>query len=385
MYKEYFTHSLKNLDKTLAFQAHSHHLWPDIAYEGMKEYWKDSTTLIDKKWNKIFNEVIPKSQNILKNLFHLEDPNQIVFAPNSHELSYRFLSSFDLKNLKILTTDSEFYSLDRQLRRFHEEGTEINFFKITHGNSYKLKESLLKEVEDFKPDIIILSQCFFNSGFFLKITDLESLCFSIDPDVKILIDGYHSLFTRPMSLYHLAQRAYITGGGYKYAMAGEGACFLITPTDCNLRPKNTGWMAEIQNLSNMKQDKVFYPQDASKFSGSTFEPSGLYRLNAVWDLFIKKGITLEKIHKHVLELQNTFLEKTKKSLFFKNATLLLNDRNNHAHFIAVKFIDEKEASEAFEKLTNLNILIDKRKNILRFGFSIYQSLEDVEEMFQRLS
>ena len=32
-------------------------------------------------------------------------------------------------------------------------------------------------------------------------------------------------------------------GGYKYAMAGEGACFMHCPPGFGARPRNTGWYA----------------------------------------------------------------------------------------------------------------------------------------------
>lgn len=48
-------------------------------------------------------------------------PEQIVFAPNTHEFVCRLLSCFEPgKRLSILTADSEFHSFRRQLARFAE-------------------------------------------------------------------------------------------------------------------------------------------------------------------------------------------------------------------------------------------------------------------------
>ena len=43
------------------------------------------------------------------------------------------------------------------------------------------------------------------------------------------------------------RRAFYLGGGYKYAMSGEGACFLAVPPGCELRPVDTGWFASFDD------------------------------------------------------------------------------------------------------------------------------------------
>ncbi len=383
-YKSLFSKSLNANPGSLFFQAHSHHLWPDIAFEGMNQYWQDSTELVDKKWEKIFNEILPKARSILKDFLHIQDSNQIVFAQNSHELIYRFFSSFD-KPQKILTTNSEFYSLSRQLKRLEESNWEVIYLKTDHLSSNEIKNLIIKNAELHNPDILIFSHCFFNSGQFIQMKDLESIVFSLDPKTKILIDCYHSIFTRPLSFYHIAQKAYIAGGGYKYAMAGEGACFLISPPDCNLRPVYTGWMSEIDKLDNYQNDKLYYPDNANRFMGSTFEPSGLYRFIYVWDYLTSQGITFEKIHSYVIEMQNLFLKYFKDSTFFKDAKILGNNKNQHAHFFSIKYDNFESAEFAFNVITKKKIKIDKRGNILRFGFSIYQDENDIKEIFERLN
>jgi len=385
MYKSLFSKTFDHLGDKLPFQAHSHHFWPDVALDGIHQYWNDSTGLIDDKWEKIFEEIIPKAQSIVVEMLDLDSSKQVVFGNNTHELIYRFLSSFEFHELKILTTDSEFYSLDRQLRRLKEDNIQVDSISITDGNSSVIKEQILQKVKEFKPNILIFSQCFFNNGYYLSVEDLESIVFSIDPKIQVLIDGYHSFATRPISLNKICKRAYFTSGGYKYAMSGEGVCFLVSPMDSNLRPRFTGWMAEIEKLGNMETNEVFYPEGASRFLGSTFDPSGLYRFNAVWSELSSKSITTENIHQHVLNLQEQFFEKFKSSNLFSHSNLLVCDLKNHAHFFAIDCQSHKNAESIFEKLKSKKILCDKRKSIIRFGFSIYQDLSDIDELFSRLS
>ncbi len=126
-------------------------------------------------------------------------------------------------------------------------------------------------------------------------------------DPMIVIDGYHGFMARPTDLSHLASRAFYMAGGYKYAMAGEGACFMHCPPGLAPRPRDTGWFAAFGNLSGVQAGKVAYSDDGWRFMGSTFDPSGLYRFNAVMRWLDDEGIVVGTIHDHALALQDRFL------------------------------------------------------------------------------
>ena len=84
----------------------------------------------------------------------------------------------------------------------------------------------------------------------------------------------------PTDLSRVADRVFYMAGGYKYAMAGEGACFLHAPPDFCPRPVVTGWFAEFGDLSG-PPGGVRYRRDGGRFWGATFDCSALYRFNAV--------------------------------------------------------------------------------------------------------
>src|SRR5262249_57171033 len=52
--------------------------------------------------------------------------------------------------------------------------------------------------------------------------------------------------------------------------------------------------------------RVAYGKDGTRFMGATFDPTGLYRLAAVFDWMKEIGLTVEAIHDHVLALQALF-------------------------------------------------------------------------------
>ena len=152
--------------------------------------------------------------------------------------------------------------------------------------------------------MVYLSQVFFDSGYVVE--KLDGIIAAAPDDAFVVIDGYHGFMALPTDLSGVSERIFYLGGGYKYAMAGEGACFMHCPPGFGERPIDTGWFAGFDDLTKRGAD-ITYGHDGDRFWGATFEPSGLYRLLAVLRLMEIEGITPAVIHRHVEDLQQQLL------------------------------------------------------------------------------
>lgn len=234
-------------------------------------------------------------------------------------------------------------------------------------------------------DMVFLSQVFFDSGAALTDGDIESLVATTPDSTLFVIDGYHGFAAIPCSLSKLEGRLFYLGGGYKYGQGGEGVGFMVVPKG-NWRPAYTGWYAEYARLSRPVGKEVSYPGDAMAFMGSTQDPSGFYRFNAVWDLFGLEGIDIQDIHSYVVGLQCAFLDNLPQS-FVQNWSLTpLFDPALawHGHFLTFEASSLEIAEKCLQTLHNNDILIDRRGARLRFGFGLYQDQADVIELCKRL-
>ncbi len=101
--------------------AHSHHPWPDVTFEAQQQAWLDAARLIDDKWDEIFGALLPEAAAHITGRLGLSDPEAIAFAPSTHALVMRLLSSLT-PPVRILTTDAEFHSFARQAARLEEDG-----------------------------------------------------------------------------------------------------------------------------------------------------------------------------------------------------------------------------------------------------------------------
>ncbi len=72
------------------------------------------------------------------------------------------------------------------------------------------------------------------------------------------------------------------------------------------RPIDTGWFAGFEQSETAGRRRLPGAR-RGRFWGATFDPSGLYRFNAVQRLLDRAGIEVESIHTHVTDLQRRFL------------------------------------------------------------------------------
>jgi selenocysteine lyase/cysteine desulfurase len=387
-HKKYYSYFLKGHKGQDHFAAHSHHFWPDVTREAQLNYWDDCSILSDKKWDKIFGEVIPKAQTHIANILNLKNPNQIVFAPNTHELLSRILSLFlGKKELHILTTSSEFHSWRRQIQRLTElSGVHVQ--TLSTSGFLEDRRLLIDEIKNAlknNPDLFFVSQVFFDSGLAFTDAELIELQEACSKETIMVIDGYHGFGAIPTDLSKLEGKIFYLSGGYKYAQAGEGVGFMIVPQG-DWRPAYTGWFAEYGELSKPPGTLVGYTNDALAFMGATQDPSGLYRFNATWDLFDSENLTINKIHEYIVSLQKDFIKWIPEAFLHKYSLkpLFSKDLSWHGHFLTFEAPSLSEATKAHEFLKGLNIIIDLRGQRLRFGFGLYQSREDVQRIATKL-
>ncbi len=382
--KPHFSRFLEADPERLHFAAHSHHLWPDVTLEAQERCWRDAARLADRKWESIFGELYPETQRQVARILKLPDPATLAFGPNTHGFLLRLLSCLDpSRTPRVLTTDSEFHSFVRQLSRLEEDGL-AEVLRIATEPFDRLPERLIEAASRGGFDLIYLSHVFYNSGYALP--ELSAVVRAVSDDqALIVLDGYHGFMALETDLSELAGRVFYTSGGYKYAMAGEGVCFLHCPEGYGGRPRNTGWFAAFEALSGGPEARTAYGPGGNRFLGATFDPVGLYRQNAVLSWLDSLGITIAAIHDHVCALQRAFvkgLEALELPDLRPEQLVVSLAEPNRGNFLTFR---TKDAGDLHRRLLAAKIFTDFRGGRLRFGFGLYQEQEDVDRLLSRLA
>ncbi len=378
-YKKYYQRFIQAHPQTQHYACHSHHYWPDVTREAMLQYWDDTARLVDDKWDMMFGQKVPRVQRLIADILQIRQSEQLVFAPNTHELLFRLLSCFDwTAGLKVLTTDSEFHSFSRQINRFAED-VRVEVVKVPTEPFATFPQRFVAAAAALQPDLVFFSQVFFNSG--VVVTELDTFVSQLEQCCRatIAVDGYHGFMALPTDLSGLEGRIFYLAGAYKYAQGGEGCCFMLVPHGNSLRPLYTGWFAEFGALAGVKSQQVGYADDGYQFAGATMDLTALYRLLAVLELFAADGLSVRTIHQHVQQLQHTFLQLLDQLQhpWLNRQHLLADDLQHHGHFLTFRGPDANAVAELSALLKQHRIETDYRGDRLRFGFALYHDVTDI--------
>jgi len=369
-YKHLFSRSLGADPGRLHMASHSHHLWPDASFEGQIECWNDAARFADGKWDRIMDEVWPEAQGHVAAELGTGMPDAIVFAPNTHQLLVSLFAAASSKwPIRILTSDGEFHSARRQFARWEEAGA-ATVERVPAEPFDSFSDRFLERARSGEHDFIFVSQVLFGSGRrFERVDDIAQLARPDGP--WIVVDGYHAFMAVETPFGGSASKsAFYVGGGYKYAMAGEGCAFLHAPPSFGERPRITGWFAEFEDLT-LPPGSVGYRKDAMRFMGATFDASSLYRFNAIQRMLKQNELTTGRISGHVAALQERLIDR------IAGTSLGGAERLNQpgdARFLAFRSPDAQRWSV---ELKARNCITDVRGNVIRVGLGIYHDEADV--------
>lgn len=379
MYQHLYSRFLAANPGQQHFACHSHYFWPDVTRDAQLQYWDDSAQYVDEKWGYFFENCVPQVQQRIADVLNVPDPQQIAFAPNTHEILFRLMSCFDWRRpVRVVTTDSEFHSFSRQIARMEESG-QVIVDRIATEPFSSFQQRFEAALQSNQYDLVFFSQVFFNSG--VAVEDLDAIVDCVESsETMIVVDGYHGFMAKPTDLSSISKRVFYLAGSYKYAQGGEGACFVVVPPETQLRPIYTGWYAEFGALSEAKTGEVRYSKNGMRFAGATMDFSALYRLRAVLEMLDCEGLSVAKIDAYIRDCQAKFLQKLEQQghpILNVGALLQLSPKH-HGHFLTFKLPSAEVTAQLSKHLRDNGVLTDYRGDRLRFGFALYHNPDDYD-------
>lgn len=366
-------------ERTL-LSGHSHQAWPDVGFEAQQQAWLDAATYVDDKWAHAFARA-DRVRAGYRRL--LDDPSGLYsLSESTHDLLVRFFSSLPWRERRrVVTTDSEFYSLRRQLARLEEEGVEV--VRVPAAPATTVGERIAAVVDD-RTIAACFSTVFFTSAQIAGgIEAAAAACRR--HGVPLLLDTYHQLNVVPFSLRNRGlEDAFVVSAGYKYCQLGEGNAILRFPADCELRPVATGWFAEFGELTAERvPGGVRYGAGGARFAGATYDPTSHYRAAAVFDFFDEQGLDAPRL-RQISQHQMGLLREGFDALDLDPA-LVARDREARLEelggFLA---LDSAHAGELKKRLKERGIYTDFRGRILRLGPAPYLSDEQIADAMEAL-
>lgn len=374
-----------HVDKRVMLTGHSHQSSPDCSLKGQNEAWMWAANHVEARWDEALEKTWAVREGFGE-LIHCP-PERIALASSVHDLVVRFLSVLPLtKRPKLITTDGEHPSINRQLYRIMEQGVEV--VTVAMDPAATVVERVAAQIDDSTAAVFI-SSVFFETGHVaVELDTLVPCCEKYG--CQLFVDAYQSVNVLSFSVrdYNL-ERAFIVGGGTKYCQLGDGVAFMHVPEGFKGRPLVAGWFGTFDTLEdNPASFPIAYGDDHQLFDGSSYDPTSHYRAVHVFDYFRSKKLTPEFLH-DVNHHQLHLLEREFRTFDFDPGVIkLTNDVEYLGGFIS---LETKHARKLSEMLRDVGIHTDWRKNWLRMGPAPYQSDEQLldgiaglEEMVRRL-
>ena len=377
--------------------GHSHQAWPDVVRHALQEVFDDAALHVDDKWSKVF----AKAEHIRHVIAQRCDlvADHVALGQNTHELFTRFLSALPLhQKPKVVVTDGEFHSVDRQLRAVSQPPSSQLSASQSLAHAIPLSHTVevewvpahpvetltqrLAQAVDHRCAAVVCSTVLFQDASIVPHFEiLAQRC--EQTHTRLFLDAYHSFSVVPFSLKTLQQKApnamiYLSGGGYKYAQWGEGVCWLSVPKHDDILPRFTGWFSAFEFLHEARSAEraIRYGQrGAERFAGSTFDPTSLYRAVAVSDFFEQQGMTMEQLRTLSLAQTEYLIEALTPDFD------LITPRSAHARggFVALHV---EQADHWVKALRTEHIFTDARGSSLRLGPAPYLSFENLDRAIQ---
>jgi len=374
-------YSAFRVDERLLLTGHSHQAWPDVAREGQLEAFEDAARHVDEKWERAF----AKAERVRDGFRQLlDDDGSIALAQNTHELVTRFLSALDLRaRPQLVTSEGEFHTLRRQLSRLDEEGLAVVRLQVDPVET--LAERMAASVDERTSAVLVSAVLFETARIVPGLDGLARAC--ARAGAELLVDVYHALGALPFTVAaHGLERAWIVGGGYKYLQLGEGNCFMRLPPQAEtMRPVFTGWFAEFDELgAEHSAAGVSYGRGASRFAGSTYDPTSHYRAARVFDFFEERSLSPEFLRSVSLH-QTGLLARLVDELDLPESVIARDRATPREAFGGFLGLECPHAELVARQLADEDVLTDARGHYLRLGPAPYLSDEQLQAAVERLA
>jgi kynureninase len=159
----------------------------------------------------------------------------------------------------------------------------------------------------------------------------------------------------------------------------------LPPQAETMRPAFTGWFAEFDELgAEHSAAGVSYGRGASRFAGSTYDPTSHYRAARVFDFFEERSLSPEFLRSVSLH-QTGLLARLVDELDLPETVIARDRATPREAFGGFLALECPQAELAARQLADEGVLTDARGRYLRLGPAPYLSDAQLQAAVERLA
>jgi selenocysteine lyase/cysteine desulfurase len=292
------------------------------------------------------------------------DPDEVAITTSASAAINPIANAFDFKlRDRVVMSEYEFPTMGQIWLAQKPRGAQIQF--LNGVNNQVSIESYAQAIDD-RTAIVPLTQVSFINGSRSDVSAVTKLAH--DKGALLFLDGFQDCGTRPIDVKALDVDFYVTGT-LKYLLGPPGVAFLYVKKALieSLNPPITSWMAQ-RNMFAF-QTKVLDPApNARRFEGGSPPVPSVFMARPALSLLVSIG--LENVAAQVEGLASAFLDGALR--------LGLEAKTPSPTVGPLVVLRAKDIGAILAKLTERGVVISVRGDGARFGFHVYNTLDDVE-------
>lgn len=208
-------------------------------------------------------------------------------------------------------------------------------------------------------------------GFRNDLKSVNKIC--KENSCYFVVDAIQSMGVCPLNVREF-EIDFLSAGSQKWMMApaGIGFSYISPRIKEDVLPTYVGTTSVEYEFKNFLDYKLKFRNDGGAYENSTLNTLGMIGMESSIELFLKLGV--ENIFRHILNLQNIFIEEMRNSDFIIESSLEAIHRSN----ILIFSHKDSYKNESIQKtLETKNIFIAIRENFLRLAPHLFNNEHDI--------
>jgi cysteine desulfurase/selenocysteine lyase len=254
----------------------------------------------------------------------------------------------------------------------------VNAFMIPSSKGYVNEVVIKRSLLEYNIRVFTISYVQF-LGYRYNMRSIAEFCRK--HNIYLAVDAIQAAGVCPIDVNYMGID-YLCAGNQKWLMspAGTGFTYISKKYRESIDPTYIGTTSVNYDFANFLKYNLEFNKDGTAYENSTLNTLGMTGLNEVITWFLSLGV--ENIYKHIIDIQEKFIELLDKSKYRIESDTNPEHRSN---ILIFTHTDQTKNPSVQKALAEKNIYIAIREGYLRLSPHIYNNLDDVEILTKELN
>jgi selenocysteine lyase/cysteine desulfurase len=291
------------------------------------------------------------------------EPDEVAITSSVSAAINPIANAFSFRDRdKVVMSEYEFPTMGQIWLAQQQRGAKIQFLD---GTDNQVPTSAYANAVDSRTAVVPLTMVSFVNGSRSDIPAITKIAH--DNGALLFLDGYQDCGTRSVDVKKLDVDFFVAGT-LKYLLGPPGVAFLYVKRGLieSLSPPLTSWLAQ-RNAFAFETKTLDPAPDGRRFEGGSPPMPSVYMVRPALDLLQRIG--LDNVSAQIERLAKAFMAGLK--------DIHVATKTPSTSVGPLVVVRAKDAGTMVSKLTSRGVAVSARRDGVRIGFHVYNTLDDV--------